>query len=114
MKAQISKYLVSLVTLSIMVLAFAHSNVSADTPTEHVVEITGFQFVPDSIDVKKGDTITWVNLDIAPHTATADDATFDTGDMKMGASVSMEVSSSGVISYFCRYHPMMKAEVNVR
>jgi len=35
--------------------------------THHRVLISGFEFVPDKLQVKKGDSITWVNKDIAPH-----------------------------------------------
>lgn len=111
MNARINLSLLATVVLSVLFLAFGYTTVSADASVEHVIEITGFKFVPDSIDVNKGDTITWVNLDIAPHTATANDSTFDTGEIKMGESVSIEVSRDRVVSYFCLYHPMMKAEV---
>lgn len=85
--------------------------VHAGESTEHVVEIVGFKFIPKSLAVKAGDTITWINKDIAPHTATADDSSFDTGELKQNESGSITVSSDQTISYFCRFHPTMKAKL---
>ena len=76
---------------------------------EHRVEIVGFAFVPDRLRAKPGDTITWVNLDSAPHTATADDKSWDTGTLRKGDSKSLAVTAGMSSSYFCRIHPNMKA-----
>ena len=78
---------------------------------EHVIEISGFKFVPASLAVKAGDKITWINKDIAPHTATAADQSFDTGELKQNKSHSIMVSSDQTISYFCKFHPTMKAKL---
>ncbi len=97
--------------LSIGIVTAAHAGDSIAEPTEHVVEITGFKFIPESLSVKAGDTIKWINKDIAPHTATADDMSFDTGELKQNESRSITVSSDQTISYFCRFHPAMKASL---
>ena len=89
----------------------AHAGNSNVDSTEHVVEITGFKFVPESLTVKAGDTITWINKDIAPHTASADDKSFDTGELKQNESGSITISSDQTITYFCKYHPSMKAKL---
>jgi plastocyanin len=89
----------------------AHAGDSTAEPTEHVVEITGFKFVPESLSVKAGDTIKWINKDTTPHTATADDMSFDTGLLKQNESKSVTVSSEQTISYSCRFHPSMKAKL---
>ena len=53
------------------------------TGTRHRVEIQQFRFVPEAIEVKPGDTIVWVNLDIVPHTVTATDTdtSWDSGNL---------------------------------
>ena len=49
-------------------------NIYAQTPvSSHKIEIAEFVFTPQTIDVKPGDSITWTNSDIAPHTATGYD-----------------------------------------
>ncbi|MEH6630250.1 MAG: plastocyanin/azurin family copper-binding protein [Halopseudomonas aestusnigri] len=89
------------------------NNASAHSPVEHHVEITGFAFVPDKLNVRSGDTITWINHDIAPHTATADDETWDTGEISRGEKKSLPVRDDMSSTYFCRFHPMMKARLSI-
>jgi len=81
----------------------------AGNAVEHVVEIRDFKFVPDSIVVKTGDTVTWINKDIVPHTATDENLLFDTGELKQNESASVTIVNDQKIDYFCKFHPMMKA-----
>ncbi len=83
----------------------------APQPREHHVEIQGFLFVPETIDAKPGDIITWTNRDIAPHTATAKDKSWDTGLINKDESKSVVVSANMDSNYFCLYHPSMLGEV---
>ena len=101
--------LLVIAVLSVMMVVQAES--SSPEPVEHVVKITRFKFVPDSLSVKAGDTVTWINADLAPHTATANDMSFDTGELKQNESGSITFTSDQTISYFCKYHPMMKASL---
>ena len=82
--------------------------------TEHLVEITDFAFVPATLEVREGDTITWINRDIAPHTATANDGSWDTGFLGLGEQGSLVVSADMLTGYYCQYHPMMKAKLEIR
>ena len=49
-----------------------------------------------------------------PHTATADDSSFDTGDLDKGDSKSVTFDKPGTFTYYCRFHPFMKATVEVQ
>lgn len=91
--------------------AFAVKSSSAAQPTTHVVEITGFKFKPETLNVKAGDTVTWINRDIAPHTATATDKSWDTGKIGKAEQKSVTIIQDSEASYFCRYHPVMKASL---
>lgn len=87
--------------------------VVAATPllaADHKVEINGMKFVPASIQVAAGDTITFTNSDSAPHTATADNGAFDTGRLAKGQSKRVTVKA-GNHAYKCLLHPMMKGTV---
>ena len=79
---------------------------------EHVVEIQDFEFVPDNLIVRAGDTITWVNQDLAPHTATAVDGSWDTGELTKGQSATLQVSKDMVLDYYCVFHPHMEASLS--
>ena len=77
------------------------------------VEIKGFAFHPAKLSVKPGDVIRWVNKDIAPHTATSDDESWDSGELSNGGVAEIEMTKAGVFSYLCIYHPAMKGEITV-
>jgi plastocyanin len=85
----------------------AHTSASAS------VTMADFFFSPTSVTVAVGDTVTWHNTGQAPHTATADDGSFDTGTINPGSSGSHTFSSAGTFSYICTIHPNMKATVRV-
>jgi plastocyanin len=89
---------------------------SATTTAESTdkVDISDFKFVPESVTVEAGAELTWTNSDDAPHTATADDSSFDTGDLDQGDSKAITFDEPGTFSYYCRFHPFMKATVEVR
>ena len=77
----------------------------------HRVSIEGFAFVPASISVAVGDTIVFTNNDGAPHTATADDASFDTGRLRRGKIAEVTVTAAGSTKYHCSFHPNMKGAI---
>ncbi len=86
---------------------------AAASPTAHRVEIRKFRFDPDRLSVRPGDTVTWTNRDIAPHTATARDGGWDTGTLQRGESATIAVEPGMAADYYCRHHPMMKAALSV-
>jgi len=70
-------------------------------------------FSPASVSVAVGDTVTWHNSGQQPHTATADDGSFDTGTIQPGGSGSHTFNTAGTFSYICTIHPNMKGTVRV-
>ena len=79
----------------------------------HTVTIQGHKFKPAKLTVAKGDTITFINKDSPPHTATANDGAFDTGRLSTGARATVTVSAAGAHAYICKIHPSMKGTVTV-
>jgi len=69
-------------------------------------------FSPAKIAAKVGDTVEWANKDFVAHTATARDGSFnvDLAASKTGRTV---LKKAGKVEYYCRYHPTMKAEIDV-
>lgn len=74
----------------------------------HTITIVGMKFVPAQIDVHAGDTIEWKNEDILPHTATAENKSFDSGAINPGKSWRFTARKKGTVSYACTFHPTMK------
>ncbi len=77
----------------------------------HVLKITGFQFVPPRITVAVGDTLTWVNEDIVPHTATAATGAWDSGTIAAKGRATIVIRASGRVEYRCALHPSMRGTV---
>ena len=81
--------------------------------TGNSVSIKGFAFSVNSLSVKPGTTVTWTNNDATTHTVTADDASFDSGNVAPGASFSHTFNSTGTFAYHCSIHTTMTAKVVV-
>jgi plastocyanin len=77
------------------------------------VEIEDFAFVPGSVTIKVGTTVTWTNKDNVGHTATSDDGVFDSGILGKGSSFSYTFTKAGTYGYFCKPHPYMVATIVV-
>jgi plastocyanin len=75
--------------------------------------ITDFKFSPGTTTIHVGDTITWTNSGPSPHTATANNGSFDTGTLAKGASASHTFTQSGTFAYICTIHPFMHGTVVV-
>ena len=78
------------------------------------VAIQNNAFSPSSVTVNVGDSVTWTNNDNVPHTATADDDSWDTGNLANGASESITFSTAGEFPYHCEVHPNMTGTVIVQ
>ncbi len=84
---------------------------AADTP--HTVRIEGLKFVPEELEVKAGDSVTWQNLDLVPHTVTAP-AAIESGSIEPNATWKWSVRGKGRIDYVCRFHPTMHGALLVK
>ncbi len=70
------------------------------------ITISNFEFAPEVLEVKVGETITVDNKDSAEHTVTAKDKSFDTGRFASGTKT-FTVTKAGRFEYVCDVHPFM-------
>jgi plastocyanin len=77
------------------------------------VSIDGFAFVPATLTVKAGTTVTWTNRDEEPHTVASSDGSFHSPGMGTGATFTHTFSAAGTFDYVCSIHPMMHGSVVV-
>jgi plastocyanin len=68
------------------------------------VEAQDNKFSPANFTVAAGDKVVFKNTGQAPHTATAKDGSFDTGNLDPGESKSVTVAAAGTIKFVCKYH----------
>ena len=87
---------------------------SSSPGTVHHVEIRSFRFLPSRLVVRPGDSVVFVNRDIAPHTATALDGSWGTGELKLNESASVRVTDGMATEYLCRFHPLMTGEIAIQ
>lgn len=79
----------------------------------HTIAMDGTRFVPETVTVKRGDRVVWVNRDPFPHTATAA-GVFDSRSMAPGESWSYVPHRSGALAYVCTLHPGMQGTLIVQ
>lgn len=82
--------------------ALAHSNPAAALATQNV-EVVDFDYRPGSVRIAPGDTVNWTFSGEQPHTVTADDGSFDSGEMTTG-DFSMRFDEVGTYRYYCALH----------
>lgn len=86
---------------------------SGDAARSEKVSIVEFAYDPDPVTIEEGGKVIWVNRDSAPHTATADDGSFDTGTIEQDKLKSESFKQPGTYTYFCEIHPDMHGTVEV-
>ena len=87
--------------------------VNAGAATTHTVVMDGTRFTPETLMVKRGDRVVWINKDPFPHTATADRA-FDSKSIAAGGAWSYTADKPGEFAYVCTLHPGMKGMLIVQ
>jgi plastocyanin len=117
-------WLLLLAALAAAVLSFAGLQAGGGAPTDvlrqtaattHTVMIKGYAYSPAAPTVSVGDTVTWTNMDTAPHTVTVTSGPekFNSGNLANGESYSFTFTKPGTYAYYCAVHPDMKATVTV-
>jgi plastocyanin len=82
-----------------------------NSPT--TVDISNNAFNPAQLNVAPGTTVRFVNNDTVPHTATADNGAFDTGELQPGYSMDVFLDGEGTVPYHCELHPELKGSIVV-
>jgi plastocyanin len=89
------------------------NNNTGGNNTATTVNMQNNNFSTLSLTVAKGTTVKWTNSDYTTHTVTADDNSFNSGDINAGQSFSKKFDTQGTFPYHCTYHSMMKASIIV-
>jgi plastocyanin len=86
---------------------------SAAPVAGNAVNIDNFAFVPATLTVPVGSTVTWTNKDEEPHNVVANDGSFRSPGMGSQATFSHTFGTAGKFDYVCGIHPFMHATVVV-
>lgn len=105
--------LILIATLGLASMA-ASSGAGPESSRSHTIEISGMKFLPDSLDVERGDTVVWINRDIFPHTSTGlRKPGWDSGVLQQGKEYRFIATRAGREDYRCELHPTMLARLIV-
>ena len=77
------------------------------TPLSVTIDKDGFH--PSTLRIFPGQFVAWNNIDSKPHTATASDGSWDTGEIGPGHSESMQFFEPGKWEYVCGFDPTLRA-----
>jgi plastocyanin len=69
-------------------------------------------FVPPLVTIKAGQSVTWRNMDVITHTATADSNAWNT-PIAAGTTATINFTTTGNFTYHCTIHPSMMGTVVV-
>lgn len=77
------------------------------------VVIKDFMYMPMTLTVKAGTTVTWVNRDDEPHTVVSSAGLFRSGGLDTNESYSYRFDKPGTYGIVCSIHPRMVATIVV-
>ncbi len=81
--------------------------------TAATVTIDNFSFSPETLTVKPGTRVTFVNHDDIPHTVVAADKSFRSRALDTDDKYEFTFTTAGSFDYFCGLHPHMQAKIVV-
>lgn len=102
----------NLVLLALVFFGLTTSVFAQKSKTKHIVEIKRMKFNPPELNVRKGDTVVWINKDFFPHdVASVNNNSWKTKPLEQGESWYKVITKSE--DYFCPLHVVMKGKLIV-
>ena len=98
--------------LAVGVIALAAWASAAPAPQK--LEIHQFKFLPATVTVAPGTTVTWVNHDEETHTVMSSTGSFASAALEHEQTFNHTFAAPGTYTYFCALHPLMRATVVVK
>jgi plastocyanin len=93
---------------------FAASGAAEATAATATIEVKDFMFMPMSLTVKAGSTVTWANRDEEPHTVVSDTGLFRSDALDTNESFSFKFDKPGTYHFTCSIHPHMVGMIVVQ
>ena len=116
-KIKIVALLCGMSGFSVLALAgeMKDTGASASGAGQNKIEIKDFAFNPQTITVKSGEKITWINRDEEPHTVVSVAKQFKKSTaLDTDQEFTVVAGSPGTYSYFCSVHPKMTGTIIVK
>ena len=105
---------VSFLNLSIFALGGEMKNTDGTNTNQNRIEIKDFAFNPQTLTVKSGEKITWINRDEEPHTVVSVGKKFKKSTaLDTDETFTITAGAPGTYTYFCSVHPKMTGTIEV-
>ena len=105
---------ISCLNLSAFALAGEMKDTNSTSGKQNTIEIKDFAFNPQTITVKSGQTITWINRDEEPHTVVSVEKQFKKSTaLDTDQTFTITTGAPGTYTYFCSVHPKMTGTIVV-
>ncbi len=105
---------IAFLNLSLFAIAGEMKNDDSTSSKQNRIEIKDFAFNPQTITVKSGETVTWINRDEEPHTIVSVGKQFKKSTaLDTDQEFTLTVGAPGTYDYFCSVHPKMTGTIVV-
>jgi plastocyanin len=114
-KIKIAALLCGISGFSVLALAGDMKDTSSGGAGQNKIEIKDFAFTPQTITVKSGEKVTWINRDEEPHTVVSVGKQFKKSSaLDTDQTYTIVAGAPGTYSYFCSVHPKMTGTIIVK
>jgi plastocyanin len=105
---------IAFLNLSLFAIAGEMKNDASTSDKQNRIEIKDFAFNPQTITVKSGEKVTWINRDEEPHTIVSVGKQFKKSTaLDTDQEFTITVGTPGTYEYFCSVHPKMTGTIVV-
>jgi len=105
---------IAFLNLSLFALAGEMKNDASTSSKQNRIEIKDFAFNPQTITVKSGEKVTWINRDEEPHTIVSVGKQFKKSTaLDTDQEFTITAGAPGTYEYFCSVHPKMTGTIVV-
>jgi plastocyanin len=105
---------IAFLNLSLFAIAGEMKNDASTSDKQNRIEIKDFAFNPQTITVKSGEKVTWINRDEEPHTIVSVGKQFKKSTaLDTDQEFTITVGAPGTYEYFCSVHPKMTGTIIV-
>lgn len=113
-KIKIAVLLCGITGFSVMAVAGEMKDTGNSGAGQNKIEIKDFAFNPQTITVKSGEKITWINRDEEPHTVVSVEKQFKKSTaLDTDQQFTITAGAPGTYTYFCSVHPKMTGTIVV-
>src|SRR4029077_7725760 len=113
-KIKIAALLCGISGFSVLALAGDMKDTGSGRGGQNKFEIKDFAFNPQTLTVKSGAKITWINRDEEPHTVVSVGKKFQKSTaLDTDQEFTITAGAPGTYTYFCSVHPKMTGTIIV-